>query len=189
MRRLRRATAESQSCTDTRNHSIRPHNFLGLSKDIDQVNLKDVSTEILGNHQIHSPLNFIFKGSFKEFRVWGSGMMLMMIIMMLFVSDRTFLIAKKKVENTSENWRFWGFRIGPAMPPIFWSYMDPRLGPKLLAPPWSELAEVGASLAAMRALGRADLLLRCGRIFCGRAVMSLPDLCVPTRLKRMLYPL
>ena len=83
LRRLRRAAAESQSCTDTRNHSIRPHNFLGVSKDIVQGNLKDVSTEILGNHQIHSPLNFIFKGSFKEFRVWGSGMMLMMIIMML----------------------------------------------------------------------------------------------------------
>lgn len=95
------------------------------------------------------------------------------------VSDRTFLIAKKT----------WKIRVKIG---VFEDFGLDRLCPPFFEAIWtSTWAEVTRTILVRvgRSWGRADLLLRCGRIFCGRAVMSLPDLCVPTRLKRMLYPL
>ena len=62
------------------------------------------------------------------------------------VSDRTFSIAKKTWKILVKICVFEDFGLD-RLCPHFLKLYGPRLGPKLLAPSWSELAEIGASLA------------------------------------------
>ena len=73
------------------------------------------------------------------------------------------------------------------MPPIFLSYMDLDLGRSCSHHPGPSWPKLGPRWPCGVGPGRSAPSVRAD--FCGRAVMSLPDLCVPTRLERMLHPL